>query len=199
MDIYYLTSNKGKIESAKLLLKDKNINIIAKNIDFEEPDVNDIDYIAEAKVRYAYSIIKKPCIANDSGFYINAWPLEKDWPGAKVHRELVNKVGIDGVLKVMENVEDRTCYFKQTLAFFDGSTLKLFHGMSLGSLQKFRSTEYKTDKRWSELWEIFIPKGYNVAMSQFTEDMMIERSNNNKDDEVLVKFKKWICEDYLKQ
>lgn len=194
--ILYVTTNSGKLASANMHFKNSGVEIIGKDVDIEEPNINDIDAIAELKVRTAYEKFGVPCIANDSGFYINAWPREKNWPGAFVHRELINKVGIDGVLDEMRGVEDRSCYFKQTLAFYDGVEVKLFHSISPGVLQTFRSSDYKSDRRWSELWEIFVPDGYNVALSQFTEEMLEARAKTTID--CLDIFKNWLLNEYRK-
>lgn len=194
--IYYVTTNSGKIASANLHFKNSEIEIVGQNVEIEEPQINDIDQIAELKVRKAYEKFQVPCIANDSGFYINAWPHCKNWPGAFVHRELINKVGIDGVLNEMKDVTDRTCYFKQTLAFYDGKDLKLFHSITKGTLQTFRSSDYKNNSRWSELWEIFVPEGYDVTLSQFTDEMLEERTSKTVD--CLSIFREWILNEYKK-
>ena len=69
VDIIFVTTNKGKVETAKQKI-DKNINL--KHIDFEidEPNINDISIIAEHKVKTAFSKLNKPCITLDAGFYI---------------------------------------------------------------------------------------------------------------------------------
>jgi non-canonical purine NTP pyrophosphatase (RdgB/HAM1 family) len=191
--ILYVTTNSGKLASANMYFKDSGIEIIGKDVEIDEPEINDIDAIATLKVKTAYEKFGVPCIANDSGFYINAWPKCKNWPGAFVHRELINKVGIDNVLFEMENVDDRTCYFKQTLAYYDGKEVRLFHSISPGELQTFRDTDYKNDRRWSELWEIFIPEGYNITLSQFTNEMLEERAKKTLD--CLAVFKNWLLTD----
>ena len=66
--VYYVTGNSGKVKSAQKYLNDIEVEMV--DYDFNEPDINDIKYTAEWKVRMAYEMIKKPCIALDSGFYI---------------------------------------------------------------------------------------------------------------------------------
>ncbi len=72
----------------------------------------------------------------DAGFYIVNYPGNPLFPRAYPRRELLEKIGIKGLLKKMENIEDRSCYFKECLAYFDGKILKKFYGMSSGSLSK---------------------------------------------------------------
>lgn len=192
--LYYVTTNAGKIASANMYFNNSGIQVVGQNVEVDEPEINDIDKIAELKVKKAYEMYKVPCIANDSGFYINAWPKQQNWPGAFVHRELINKVGINGVLEEMKNVTDRSCYFKQSLAFYDGKILKIFHSISPGVLQNYRDVEYKNNKRWSELWEIFVPEGYNITLSQFTDEMLEQRSKRTVD--CLLLLKNWIINEY---
>ena len=85
--IYYVTGNSGKVESARKYLTDVDVEMI--NYDFIEPDINDIKYTAEWKVKKAYDLIKKPCIALDSGFYIPGYPDESNFPGAFVKRKII--------------------------------------------------------------------------------------------------------------
>ena len=75
MKIYYVTGNMGKLKLAQDFLKGIDVDMLT--YDFEEPDVNDIEYIAKWKVKKAYDKIKKPCMALDSGFYIPSYPKEK--------------------------------------------------------------------------------------------------------------------------
>ena len=68
-EIVFVTHNKGKIASAQNSLRDVNFKIYEYELD--EPRSEDIRKISEAKVREAYEIVKKPCIALDSGFFID--------------------------------------------------------------------------------------------------------------------------------
>ena len=58
-EIIFVTSNKGKLQSAMQYLDD-SIELTTYNYDIEEPEINDIDYIAEYKVKQAYQKIGKP-------------------------------------------------------------------------------------------------------------------------------------------
>ena len=46
-EIIFVTTNIGKVESAKKHLK--NVKLTCIDTELSEPDVNDIDYIAEKK------------------------------------------------------------------------------------------------------------------------------------------------------
>lgn len=186
--IYYVTGNSGKVESARKYLEEIDVEMI--DYDFIEPDINDIKYTAEWKVRKAYEMIGEPCIALDSGFYIPNYPKEKNFPGAFVKRKLIDGIGLDGLLNDMKEVEDRYCYFLECLAYYDGKNLEFFYGESEGTLSKFKSG-IDNSKKWSPLWEVFIPLGYNKTLSEMTNE---ERHNRKNSNHAFLEFKNWYQE-----
>lgn len=172
-EIVFVTGNQGKRKSAMKHLN--NTDVICMDFNFTEPDINDIEYIAKSKVLYAYNIINKPCIALDAGFYISEYPLKPNFPGAFPKREIIDKIGINGLLDQMKNVQNRVCYFKECLAYYDGTDLKYFYGVSYGTLSKEIRGKNEINK-WSDLWYVFIPNNYEKTLAEMSED---ERNNRN--------------------
>lgn len=161
--IVYVTSNKGKVASAQKFFDDTEIEIY--NYDLIEPRSDDIREIAESKVRQAYKIVKKPCIALDAGFFIDEL---NGFPRAFVNFAL-DTVGLDGILRLMEGNPNRACRFQECMAYYDGKDLKLFNGLYEGTL----STEKRgidSEKKWSVLWYIFVPNGSDKTLAEMTDD-----------------------------
>ena len=162
-EIIFVTSNKGKIATAQKYFKD--IKLKAYNYDLIEPRTDDIKEIAESKVRQAYKVVKKPCIALDAGFFIEDL---NGFPRAFVNFAL-DTLGIEGILKQMEGIKNRKCTFKESLAYFDGKNLLFFEGIYEGTLsKKIRGIDNK--EKWSDLWYIFIPGGYDKTLAEMTKD-----------------------------
>lgn len=182
-EIVFVTHNKGKIESAKKQLNGVNFKIY--EYELEEPRSDDIKYISEYKVKEAYKLVNKPCISLDCGFWIN----ELDgFPRAFVNFAL-DTIGIEGILKLMEEKENRNCKFTECLSYYDGKELHQFMGKHEGTLSK-QILGNDTDKKWSDLWYIFKPYGYEKTLAQMTDE---ERTNRTKykSTDSMKEFAKW--------
>ena len=188
-EIVFVTGNPGKRKSAEKHLK--NTVVTCLDFNFIEPDINDIEYIAKEKVLDAYKNVNKPCIALDAGFYIPNYPNNPNFPGAFPKREILDTIGVVGLLENMKDVTDRNCYFKECLAYYDGENIKYFYGISKGRL----STEIKGNdsaKKWSELWYVFIPDNNNKTLAEMTDE---ERQNRNDlSTSAIEEFGKWYNE-----
>ena len=185
-EIVFVTHNKGKIESAKKQLNGVNFKIY--EYELEEPRSDDIKYISEYKVKEAYKLVNKPCISLDCGFWIN----ELDgFPRAFVNFAL-DTIGIEGILKLMEGKENRNCKFTECLSYYDGKELHQFMGKHEGTLSK-QILGNDTDKKWSDLWYIFKPYGYDKTLAQMTDE---ERANRIKYESIdsMKEFAKWYKE-----
>ena len=100
-EIVFVTHNKGKAKSAERYFT--NLKFITYNFELNEPRSDDIKEIATAKVKQAYEIVKKPCIALDTGFFIDEL---NGFPRAYVNFAL-DTIGIEGFLNLMKGKENR--------------------------------------------------------------------------------------------
>ena len=185
-EIVFVTHNKGKIASAKRELKNVDFKIF--EYDLDEPRSDDIKYISKYKVMEAYEIVRKPCISLDSGFWID----ELDgFPRAFVNFTL-DTIGINGILKLMEQIENRSCRFTECLSYYDGKNIYQFMGKHEGTLTK-EILGNDSAKKWSDLWYIFKPEGYEKTLAQMTDS---ERENRVKYNSVsaFTEFSKWYKE-----
>ena len=169
-EVIFVTHNKGKVESAKKYLKDVNFKVF--EYELEEPRSDDINYISKYKVMEAYKLVNKPCISLDCGFWIDEL---NGFPRAFVNYSL-DTIGIKGILKLMEGKENRTCKFTECLSYYDGEKLQQFMGKHEGTLSR-KILGNDTDKKWSDLWYIYKPYGYEKTLAQMTEE---ERENRKK-------------------
>ena len=185
-EIVFVTHNKGKIASAQKYLKDVKFKVF--EYDLDEPRSDDIRYISKAKVMEAYELVKTPCISMDSGFFIE----ELDgFPRAYVNFAL-DTIGIDGILKLMEGKENRKCKFTECLSYYDGDNLYQFSGYDEGKLST-RVLGNDSNKKWSDLWYIYIPEGFDKTLAQMNDEERYARKENKSEytKSSLEEFAKW--------
>lgn len=182
-EVVFVTHNKGKIAAAKRNME--GVNFVAYEYELEEPRSDDITYISKYKVMEAYKIVQKPCISLDCGFWIDEL---NGFPRAFVNFAL-DSIGIEGILKLMEGKENRSCRFTECLSYYDG---KEFHQF-MGKHEGFLTTEIMgtdSDEKWSDIWYIFKPYGYEKTLSQMTSE---ERATRIRYESVssMQEFAKW--------
>ncbi len=184
--ITFVTSNKGKVASCQKYFNDSDIKLEIYNYDLIEPRTDNVKEIATSKVLQANELVKRPCIALDVGFFIEEL---NGFPRAFVNFAL-DSIGINGILKLMEGKSNRKCYFEEYLAYFDGNKIEYFTCKIPGTLS-YEVLGNDTNKKWSNLWYIFIPEGYTKTLAQMTDEEREERSKT-KPPEVFQLFASWI-------
>lgn len=183
-EIVFVTHNKGKAKSAEKYFK--GLKISTYEYELSEPRSDSIKEIATAKVKEAYQVVKKPCIALDSGFFIEEL---NGFPKAFVNFTL-DTIGIDGILELMKNKSNKKCQFKECLAYYDGETIKYFYRESKGSLSSEKQGLDHQEK-WSDLWYIFIPNGLTKTLAQMTPKERENRKKIDKSSSAIEEFAKW--------
>lgn len=183
-EIVFVTHNKGKAKSAEKYFQ--NLKFTTYDFELDEPRSEDLKEIATAKVKQAYQIVKKPCIALDTGFFIDAL---HGFPKTFVNFSL-ETIGVNGILKLMENEQNRDCRFEECLAYYDGNEIRYFYGRHPGKVAYQMEGQNRIEK-WSDLWYIFKPNHFEKTLAQMNET---ERENRRKIDgsyEALNEFAKW--------
>lgn len=185
-EIVFVTHNKGKAKSAEKYFEGDNIRFQTIDFELDEPRSDDIREIATAKVKQAYQLVGKPCIALDTGFFIDEL---NGFPRAFVNFAL-DSIGIDGILKLMDGKENRKCRFEECLAYHDGKEIHYFYGKHPGNLsQKMQGLD--REEKWSDLWYVFKPEHFDKTLAEMDA---VERENRRKVDgsvEALKVFADW--------
>lgn len=185
-EIIFVTHNKGKIATAKKQLQEIDFKVF--EYDLEEPRSDNIKYISKYKVMEAYKLVNKPCISLDSGFWIDEL---NGFPRAFVNFAL-GTIGIEGILKLMEGKKNRECRFTECLSYYDGKEFQQFMGSHEGVLAE-KILGKDSSEKWSDLWYIYKPAGYDKTLAEMTES---ERNNRKKYKSVssMEVFAKWYKE-----
>jgi len=148
--ITFVTGNKEKIADIKAMLGTLFELEFATDLDLLEVQTLAVDKVVTYKAQQAFKTLRMPAVVSDSGLEIVAL---KNFPGALV--KFVNEtIGQEGIVKLLEGVENRQAYFVAAIAFCDGETLpQVFVERDEGSIAlQPRGEGWHFDR-------IFIPKG----------------------------------------
>jgi XTP/dITP diphosphohydrolase len=186
--IYFVTTNKGKVNSVNSVLSKFNIQVIQKSLEISELRQDEtFEEIAFHKAHLAWNKIRKPLIVIDAGLCI---PSLNNFPGP-YSKYILSKIGVEGIIKLVEN-KDRHCYFENILAYMD-SKLKeprLFSFKVEGTISAESRGEMK-DHFWSEYFLIFIPKGLNKTLAELEKEEYEKWRVKLYENSYLTEFGEW--------
>ncbi len=184
--VHFATGNGGKLASAQAALAPMGIEVISVNLDLPEPQSDDLRAIALAKSQFAFEKIRRPVIAQDAGFYVDAL---NGFPGAFT-KFVLNTIGIGGILKLAKG-ETRSCAFRNCLAYCDGDT-RLFEDEIRGTLSE-KPLGTVSAHAWSPLWQVFIPAGSGgKTLAQMTESEFERWRRINRANSAFAQFGRWL-------
>ncbi len=112
MQINLITSNLGKLKEFKIILGSE-IKINHIKMEYKELRSDNPEEIAKESAKRLAEEMKIPVVVEDSGLFIKAL---NDFPGtcsSYIHK----RIGLKGILKLMENIEDRNCTYKSAVAY----------------------------------------------------------------------------------
>lgn len=132
MAICFVTTNRGKYEEASKLLRSFGIEVEWVNQECVEIQSDSLEEIAKQSAQEAAQKLGRPVFVEDAGLFVEAL---RGFPGP--YSSYVYKtIGVLGVLKLMEGVENREAYFESVVAFCDPvrGELEAFSGRVYGRI-----------------------------------------------------------------
>ena len=160
--ITYVTGNWAKIDSARQILEPLGYEV--DNIKMETPEIqaDDVSDVAKYSAKWAANELNKAVLKNDSGLFVKSL---NGFPGVYTHY-VDDTLGVDGLLKLMEGIEDREAYFKESIAYCEpGKEPIVFEGYTKGRIDTKKSGTYG----WS--WDfVFIPDGEDKTLGCFPDE-----------------------------
>lgn len=168
-ELLFLSNNYAKLAEVKKKLEQLDVTVKSRNFEFKELLENDLFCITADKAILAYDKLLKPLIVMDTAFYIKNYPNCPNFPGAFIKTNLLDTIGIDGLLKNMRNVNNRECLLKECLAYYDGDNFKVFESGKWGTLA-YEKYEGRDATLYTKLFEVFIPEGYKKTVSEMSKE-----------------------------
>jgi len=124
MEVLFATSNQHKVAEANKIGQEQGVSFAQINVMYPEVRADSVRTVAEEGARHVHSQIKRPIIVEDSGLFIEAL---NGFPGA-YSAFAYGKIGCEGILKLMDGVEDRRARFISAIAY-KGEEEMLFEGV----------------------------------------------------------------------
>lgn len=175
--ILFITTNAGKVATCQGKVNSEKFEIVQHAMDLPEIQSSQVREIAIAKAQHAYQEIQKPLIVQDSGFCI---PALNNFPGPYV-KFVWDMIGSAGVLKLMDGVEDRRAFFDMCLVYIDESGYQVFENVQEGGRLTTEIYPVLSSRSWGDLWEIYIPYGFDKPLASFTDEELLAREKNNRE------------------
>jgi len=169
--IVLVTQNKHKLAELTPLFEEYGLPFQTTSLEKFEIRSHDVQEIAEAAASHAFMKLGRPVVLDDTGFFVSSL---KDFPGAYASFAL-KSIGYEGILKLLEGIEDRSARFVTAVGFCDGTHLKTFVGEMHGAIsdQPSGSEGFGYDP-------IFIPEGFDKTYAELTFDEKVSISHRSK-------------------
>lgn len=166
-DLYFVTSNLGKVDEAKLIL---NMELKVASLELPEIQSLNVEEIARQKAVKAFELVQSPLFVEDTGLFIKAW---NGFPGPFI-KYLKDSVGNDGILNMLKRESNRGAIARTAVAFYDGKDMKVFTGEVEGEI---------SDRQRGESWgwdPIFIPQGSELTYAEMSKEGKNKVSHRRK-------------------
>jgi XTP/dITP diphosphohydrolase len=157
MKILLITSNDNKIREFKLFLEPE-ITVEVLKMEYPELKSDGPEEITELAAKQLAEKLGRAVVVEDSGFFIRAL---NEFPGTCT-KYVFKRIGNEGLLKVMKEIKDRTCYYKSAIGYCEpGKKPVSFLGIEEGkvALKALGKNGWGQDP-------IFVPKGKNKTYGQ---------------------------------
>jgi XTP/dITP diphosphohydrolase len=99
-------------------------------LDIPELRSDDVAEISKQKAQYAFDHLHTPLIVDDTSFSIDAL---NGFPGPYA-AYVLNSIGNEGILKIMQDVKNRNAHFTTVIAFADDQGVRHFPGTIHGRI-----------------------------------------------------------------
>ena len=184
MKISFATGNKNKVFEANQVGREKGVEFQRIRQPYPEVRSDDVAEVALKGVEYVHNKVGGPVIVEDSGFFVNAL---NGFPGA-YSAMVYDKIGLAGVLRLMEGLQERSCLFKAAVAYMDGEEHKVFTGIIKGTMTKSIQGDggFGYDP-------VFIPEGASETYATNPE----QKRDSSHRKKALEKFLDWLSEKKL--
>lgn len=160
MDIYFVSSNQGKIDEVNAILTSPNISVYPVSLEIHEIQSNDIKKIVFDKARKAFRQIERPVLVEQTGLFITDFG---NLPGG-LTQIFWDSLESDKFGKIFSNIGSGQVTAKTVLAYCDGKHIHTFEGEIDGHIV------YPPRGSRTFQWDcVFQPIGYDKTFAELGE------------------------------
>jgi len=145
-----VTRNPGKAREFEKIFSERGLRFRVEPMETPEIQSEDLREVAGKSALYAYDVLREPVMVEDAGLFIEAL---NGFPGP-FSSYVYKTIGVEGILKLMRDVEDRRARFISVIAFYSPITepVKFF----TGEVEGYISEEVRGSKGFG-FDPIFVP------------------------------------------
>lgn len=189
--IIFVTGNQVKIRHAQEALNQHELKVVQQKLELIEPREPDPAKVVVEKARQAFEQLKSPLMVEDSGIFIRAL---NGFPMGMVHFVL-DTIGVENIIKMMEGVKDRHIEFRQSLAYIEP-------GMKVPKVFSYVDGNYLiAEKVWTAKYDceefdtILIPPSETKPLCMFSPEWKAKRDTKANQDTIHYRqLAKWLNE-----
>ncbi len=153
-----VTSNEGKLREFRVLAAEYGVEVYPIRARKPEIQADDVRVIATASAAALMQHIREPFIVEDAGLFIDAL---NGFPGP-YSAYVLRTIGVNGILKLMEGIRDRSARFVAAIAYADSEVgVKVFTGEVRGTI----ATEARGAGGFG-FDPIFVPEGWSRTFAE---------------------------------
>lgn len=119
--VFFATGNPRKLEELTAALGTTSRPLAYLHADVDEIKSDSLERIVEDKLRKAYALVRRPVICTDGGIFIEAL---HGFPGEN-SKQAAEKLGSEGLLRLMEGKTDRRAFRRNAVGYFDGREFRV--------------------------------------------------------------------------
>ncbi|MFC2175290.1 RdgB/HAM1 family non-canonical purine NTP pyrophosphatase [archaeon] len=162
--MFFVTGNPGKfVEAAKLIPGLKQSNAHPPEI-----QADSLEEVAVFSIKHAFKELGEPCFVEDAGLFIEAL---NGFPGV-YSKPVWERIGLTGVLKLLEGAEGRSAVFRAVIAYHNGGEIQTFKGECKGTI-----SETIRGEQGFGFDPIFVPEGREKT---FAEDFAYKQEVSHR-------------------
>lgn len=188
--IFFATGNAGKIEEMTPLFDDRDLELIQVQADVPEIDAMDVEEVARQKVKDSFERAveneeiseEDVLIVEDTGFYVEGL---NGFPGAEA-AFFAGTAGAEKILNLLEHGEDRSAYFKTSIAFIQDGEINVFSGEMHGEVPEEKRGESHPHLPYNSFFVPDAGEGKSLAEESMITDEKFHRAK------AVRKFLDWI-------